>query len=155
VIIRFADQFNPWPTNTLHRCVIHPNGAYSRSNDVSINNLPYFVSPSFLPSIAAPVGLFVKWDMTLGQNGTALWIDGHTQDYFGEAVQSQRLAGERFWAADDRASQLTHGTASRMASTVYGLSERGHWRHLAIDEQEGRIAIGTATGMISLFEYSM
>jgi hypothetical protein len=89
--------------------------------------------------------------MVLGSRGTALWIDTHTEDYFGRGDQGQRLAatsvGPEEANGDDR-------MVSTMEASVFAVCEDDRWTRLAIDEEEGRVAIGSVDGTVTVMEYA-
>jgi hypothetical protein len=92
--------------------------------------------------------------MVLGSYGTALWIDSHTEDYFDHAVEGQRLAGTLFTAIESGGEvALNDQGAAATASMVYHVREDDGWVRIAIEEEEGKIAVGTSTAEITIFEY--
>jgi hypothetical protein len=139
----------------IHHFVLKPNIYYTADLPVSANNLPYHESPELAQIIDSPVRLFASPQMTLGKYGTAVWFDSHTEDYFGQSDRGQRLAGRvldtRLCA--DRIGDVSGQAPNVMASTVFGVRELDGWIRLAIDEEEGRLAVGCVDGDIVLFEY--
>jgi len=155
VLIRTASTYG-WPSNVLHYYTLQPNTSFSRTGSINTRNLPY-LHPRFVQSLASPVRLLAPSHAVLGPYGTALWIDNHTEDYFMQP--GQRLAG-RLLRDGDSAGQGATGPgppseipSDTMASTVYAVREHDDWLHVALDEQEGRIAVGNRNGKISLLEY--
>lgn len=122
---------------------------------INANNKPYLTEPILIRTFASPIRLFARWDMVLGSFGTALWIDSHTEDYFDHAVEGQRLAGTLFTTVDlgGQAVALSDEAASATASMVYQVREDDGWIRIAMEEEEGKIAVGTATAEITIFEY--
>ncbi|KAF7309501.1 F-box domain-containing protein [Mycena indigotica] len=154
LLVRYSSLF-PWPVNALHHYVIPRNSHYDAQQDISPNNLPYETRPALIQSFASPIRLFARWDMVLGKYGTALWIDSHTEDYFANSVEGQRLAGVLFSISEDEGEKvdLRELVASSHASTVYDVREDDGWMRIAVDDEEGKIALGTTTGEITLLEY--
>jgi hypothetical protein len=93
--------------------------------------------------------------MVLGAYGTALWIDSHTEDYFDHAVEGQRLAGTLFTTVEPGTAvvPLDEQGISATASMVYQVREDDSWVRIAIQEEEGKIAVGTSTAEITIFQY--
>lgn len=95
--------------------------------------------------------------MALGPYGTALWIDSHTEDYFGHSDRGQRLAGRfspSLTSEEVTSVELIDQVASTAARSVYDVSENDSWVRLALDEEEGRIALGSVDGQISVLEFA-
>jgi hypothetical protein len=153
LLIRVESTYG-WPSNVLHHYTLQPNTSFSRTRAINTHNLPYHF-PHFVRSIAAPVRIFAPTPTALGPYGTALWVDTHTEDYFMQP--GQRLAGRLLGDAEvgmravDAPSEFP---TEAMASTVYTVRAQDDWHHVALDEQEGRIAVGSAKGKILLLEYS-
>lgn len=119
------------------------------------------MSLTLVQSVASPVRLFASSHMTLGRYGTALWIDSHTEDYFGHSNHGQRLAGSiltmeesEYLDDSDNVDPSNQIASSVMASIVFGVKEHDEWVRLALDEEEGRIAVACASGEISLCDYA-
>jgi len=154
VLIRFRSWF-PWPVNLLHHYVLRPNKSYLPSKRVNTNNIPYS-KPVFMQSIASPVRLHAPSPMVLGLHGTALWVDSHTEDYFGDSGHGQRLTG-RILSDTEPHNDIepsVHMPSNEMASIVFRVQEHDGWTRLAIDEGEGRVAVGAEAGAITLLEYA-
>ncbi|KAJ7497952.1 hypothetical protein B0H11DRAFT_1997986 [Mycena galericulata] len=154
ILVRYASLF-PWPVNALHHYVLPCDESYDARDDITANNSPYLAEPVLIRTFASPIRLFARWDMVLGSYGTALWIDSHTEDYFAHAVEGQRLAGTLFTTVDPGAlvAALNDQVASATASMVYHVREDDGWIRIAIEEEEGKIAVGTSTAEITVFEY--
>ncbi|KAJ7105105.1 hypothetical protein C8R43DRAFT_1092170 [Mycena crocata] len=154
MLVRYASLF-PWPVNALHHYVLPCDNVYDARNNIDANNKPYLAEPVLMRTFASPIRLFARSDMVLGSYGTALWIDSHTEDYFEHAVEGQRLAGTLFTTVDpgEEVVALSDQVASATASMVYQVREDDGWIRIAIDEEEGKIAVGTATAEIMIFEY--
>ena len=146
VVIRFASTF-PWPTNVLNHYVFHPNEDYNRSLGVRPDNVPYDLTPLFIQTISAPLRLFAQSDMAIGDFGTLVWIDTHTEDYFLQAASGQRVVGRGL----DGDSDTTQATAS---GSVFNMHEGNGWHRLAVDERHSRIAIGMADGKITVLDFA-
>lgn len=136
-------------------------------------------APAMAHSIPSPIRLFTPSDMVLGRRGTALWLDA--QAYESGPAQAgdhgQRIAG-RILAAPpfplppsareggrnreggsgegqggDRVSPGWFGEGE--GPMVFHMQEEDDgWNRLALDEEEGRIAVGTVYGRVHLFEYA-
>ncbi|KAJ7777422.1 hypothetical protein B0H16DRAFT_1505423 [Mycena metata] len=155
ILVRYASLF-PWPVNALHHYVLPCDASYNPRDNIDANNKPYLSEAVLIRTFASPIRLFARWDMVLGSYGTALWIDSHTEDYYDHAVEGQRLAGTLFSAIEPRggpAVALDDQTATATASMVYQVREDDGWVRIAIQEEEGRIAVGTSTAEITIFEY--
>ncbi|KAJ6607030.1 hypothetical protein B0H10DRAFT_2073535 [Mycena sp. CBHHK59/15] len=154
ILVRYASLF-PWPVNALHHYVLPSDGSYLAGKAINLNNTPYLTDPVLIRTFPSPIRLFARWDMVLGSYGTALWIDSHTEYYFDHAVEGQRLAGTLFTSVDAGAEvlALTDQAASATASMVFQVRADDGWVRIAIEEQEGMIAVGTTTAEISIFEY--
>ncbi|KAJ7173706.1 hypothetical protein C8R46DRAFT_1189877 [Mycena filopes] len=154
ILVRYASLF-PWPVNALHHYVLPPDGSYNPRDGIDANNKPYLPEAVLIRTFASPIRLFARWDMVLGSYGTALWIDSHTEDYFDHAEEGQRLAGTLFTTIEpgEPTVALTDQTATATASMVYHVREDDGWVRIAIEEQEGKIAVGTATAEITIYEY--
>jgi hypothetical protein len=149
LLIRYKDHPMPWPTNTLHYCAFQPNPTYTPTQEISPRNLPYLRPPTEPLVLPAPLRMFAKWHMAMGEYGTVVWIDTHTEDQFGPTVsEAQRLVGALV-RTSSRSPQN-----GLMAEMFHGISGRGSWRQIAVNEQEGQIAIGHANGTTSIFSYS-
>jgi len=106
-------------------------------------------------TIASPINLFSTSHMALGDYGTAIWLDSHTEDYF-DSVRGKRLAGSLLASHDDDDGDDDAATnvPSSAAGMVFAIQEDDTWVRVALDEQEGRIALGSNTGSISILEYA-
>lgn len=181
VLIRF-DTWFPWPVNILHHYVLAPNPAFTTAPASS--GTPYLHAggaPAMAHSIPSPIRLFTPSDMVLGRRGTALWLDA--QAYEGGPAQAgdhgQRIAGRMLTATSSSAPSLSAGAPGESGegeaegggdrvsagwfgeeragadATVFHMQEEDDgWNRLALDEEEGRIAVGTVYGRVHLFEYA-
>ncbi|KAJ6561068.1 hypothetical protein DFH09DRAFT_1316190 [Mycena vulgaris] len=154
ILVRYASLF-PWPVNALHHYVLPCDESYVGRDPIGPDNMPYLPEPVLIRTFASPIRLFARWDMTLGSYGTALWIDSHTEDYFDHAVEGQRLAGTLFTTVDPgmEVVAMNDQGVSATAAMVYQVREDDGWIRIAIKEEEGRIAVGTSTADITIFEY--
>jgi hypothetical protein len=93
--------------------------------------------------------------MALGTHGMAVWLDSHTEDYFGRGDRGQRLAGCLLPAKDSVKEELAPDllTDATTQSSVLDVSEDDKWVRVALSEEEGRIAVGCNDGFISVLEY--
>ncbi|KAE9392891.1 hypothetical protein BT96DRAFT_967302 [Gymnopus androsaceus JB14] len=154
----------PWPVNLLHHYVLRPNDSYLppiRDNiAITSSNLPYHFPPVLSQTIASPVRLFAITDMALGPYGTAVWIDSHTEDFYHQGDVGQRLAGLMLNpVVDERQDAHIDGQAADQntqtagATIVFGVHETDDWNRVAIDEEGGRIAVGSVNGEIMIDDY--
>ncbi|KAL6307286.1 hypothetical protein BKA93DRAFT_815975 [Sparassis latifolia] len=138
--------------------------------------------PSMANSIPSPVRLFTPSDMVLGQYGTALWIDAQTDPNAPAQAgdHGQRIVGKMLSCPRSKPEHASEGAdvdrvspgfvesryaldASRLAAAaadaqspmmVFNLREQDEgWNRVALDEEEGRIAVGSVDGKVTLFEY--
>ncbi|PPQ65165.1 hypothetical protein CVT24_011028 [Panaeolus cyanescens] len=144
IMIRFGSYF-PWSINLLHRYELRINPAYDSSKQIDQGNAPYDLPPLLQETIASPIRLHATTDMVLGPYGTAVWIDSHTEDFFNHADRGQRLAGRLcpVRVGDGEEIELSDQVATSTASSLYGIQEEDSWLQVAIDEVEGRIAVGS------------
>lgn len=96
--------------------------------------------------------MMAMYDIALGSHGTIIYIDSHTESYFRHSDFGQRLAGTRM----DERSNSGGGEESIMVreSSVYTTSERDQWSKIALQEEEGKIAIGHVDGRITVLDYA-
>ncbi|KAG5718076.1 hypothetical protein E4T56_gene20687 [Termitomyces sp. T112] len=155
LLIRFGSLL-PWPVNLLHHFVLLPNPGFDGELHPSSNNLPYSDTPIVKRTISSPVRLFSKYHMALGSRGTAIFIDSHTEDYFHRGDVGQRLAGSYARDVSSVENDVEDSTEveSTMDSSVFGYRENDDWTRVAIDEEEGRIALGFLDGTIEIREYA-
>jgi hypothetical protein len=144
------------PINLLHQYVLQPNQSYKPLSEVDADNLPYHDMPVLQRTIGSPIRLFATYPMVLGTHGMAVWLDSHTEDYFGRGDRGQRLAGcllpaEIGNTTEDLAQDSQSSSAVR--PSVFEISEDDQWVRVALSEEEGRIAVGTYDGLISVLEY--
>ncbi|KAH6915812.1 hypothetical protein BKA70DRAFT_1216132 [Coprinopsis sp. MPI-PUGE-AT-0042] len=156
ILIRFGSIF-PWPVNMLHQIALRPNPTFERERGVTRVNLPYIFPPIAQQTLGAPVRLFSPTDMVLGPYGTAMWIDNHTEDEFGQAEQGQRLASRVTQPLhEDEAEELEltdQESSTTKAGSVLLYNEDVTWGKVAIDEEEGIVAVGGIDGRISVLGY--
>ncbi|CAL1714421.1 unnamed protein product [Somion occarium] len=176
ILLRF-DSWYPWPVNTLHHYTLSPCSSYHRSSAV----LPYLAAdsiPFMETSITSHMRLFTPSDLTIGQYGTALWIDA--QSDLTSSTQAgdlgQRLAGkvlrserDSSWDSDRPLLKpglpgvllLTNELEENMGTSgslvpvmVFGVWEtHSEWSKVAVEEGEGRIALGSVEGRICVMDY--
>lgn len=98
--------------------------------------------------------------MALGPYGTAVWIDSHTEDFYHQGDVGQRLAGLMLNpVVDERQDAHIDGQAADQntqtagATIVFGVHETDDWNRVAIDEEGGRIAVGSVNGEIMIDDY--
>ena len=94
----------------------------------------------------------------MGNRGTALWIDTHAEDYFGHSNRGQRLAARLTTTSEaedhlDEASEEDY-IVTTMEASVLGVCEEEDWTRVAVDEEEGRVAIGSMHGTVTILEYA-
>lgn len=172
LLIRFGSMF-PWPSeynrlvdlhnlkpclavNILHHFVLSPDPLFDPLAAIAPQNLPYLMQPKLVQSIASPIRLFAASHVTLGQYGTAVFIDSSTEDYFGHSDHGQRLGGEVLSHAtipDDNGDGNNHHAPSGSASMVFQVKASDQWIRAAMSEESGRIAIGCVDGGVHVLEY--
>lgn len=154
ILVRYGSLL-PWPINLLHQYVIQPNKSYDPMSPVDPINLPYELMPVLQRTIGSPIRLFATYHMALGTHGMAVWLDSHIEDYFGRGDRGQRLAGCLLPAQDSVKEEvaLTSLLDSTMWSSVFAISEDDKWVRVAVSEEEGKIAVGSNDGFISVLEY--
>ncbi|KAF9454396.1 hypothetical protein P691DRAFT_808531 [Macrolepiota fuliginosa MF-IS2] len=140
-------SIHPWPVNLIHRYVLNPNDFFDSTKPASRENLPYLFPPFNTQMIGSPIRLMATYDMTVGSHGTIVYIDSHTESYFRHSDFGQRLVGTHM---DEQAED---GTTVGETS-VYTVNERDQWTRIALQEEEGRIAIGHVDGRITVFDYA-
>lgn len=92
----------------------------------------------------------------VAEYGTGLWVDNHVEDYFGWGTPGERLVGrvlsdqrlEEEGEVDLSDDVLRHS----MGSIVYDVNSEDGWTCIAVDEKDGRIAIG-GEGGVQVLEY--
>ncbi|KAG6879932.1 hypothetical protein C0992_009288 [Termitomyces sp. T32_za158] len=149
------------PVNLLHHFVLLPNPGFDMKLPLSPSNFPYNDTPFMKRSVGSPVRLFAKYHMAIGSRGTAIFIDSHTEDYFGRGDIGQRLAGS--YARDVPTAERDEGihaqedsthVESTMDSSVFGYREDDDWTRVVVDEEEGRIVVGSLDSTIEIREYA-
>lgn len=145
------------PVNMLHQVVLRPNPAFDCEPGVTRVNLPYIFPPIAQQTLGAPLRLFSPSDMVLGPYGTAMWIDNHTEDEFGQAEQGQRLASRIApHPPEGEVGELEltdQESSTTKAGSILLYNEEATWGKVAIDEEEGIVAIGGIYGRISVLGY--
>jgi hypothetical protein len=141
----------------LHQVVLRPNPSFDREPGVTGVNLPYIFPPIAQQTLGAPIRLFSPTDMVLGPYGTAMWIDNHTEEEFGQAEQGQRLASRitpPLSGGEVEELDLTDQESSTTkAGSVLRYNDNATWGKVAIDEEEGVVALGGVDGRISVLGY--
>ncbi|KAJ3561594.1 hypothetical protein NP233_g10099 [Leucocoprinus birnbaumii] len=152
LVIRYG-SIHPWPVNLIHRFVLNINDAFDPSHGASRLNFPYVLPPLNTQMIGSPIRLMSTYDMAVGSHGTIIYTDSHTETYFNQSDFGQRLAGTRI---DEQPGDGTEGPIGTMVgeSSVYEITERDEWTRIALQEEEGRIAIGHVDGRITVLDYA-
>jgi len=174
ILIRFASGL-PWvsfpfatftahidvflqPVNLLHYFILCPNQAFDACRPVDQTNVPYEVAPKIRRTIGSPIRLFTPYHMVMGNRGTAIWIDTHTEDYFGRSGRGQRLAAILIATseAEDHLDEVSEEDyiVPTMDVSVFGVCEEDNWTRVAVHEEEGRVAIGSIDGTVTILEYA-
>ncbi|KAG5653610.1 hypothetical protein H0H81_011982 [Sphagnurus paluster] len=154
ILLRFGSLL-PWPVNLIHQFILHLNPSYDNTKPIASGNVPYEIVPTLRCQIGSPVRLFSNYHMAIGSRGTAVWIDNHTEDYFGHGECGQRLAGTLLATSDHQDMHEDYYEAeSSMGSTVFEYCESDEWTRVAIDNNEGMIAVGHLDGTIVVREYT-
>jgi len=140
----------------VHQYEILPNPYFIPSELPSELNVPYKYPPVHIGQIAAPIRLGAPSALVLGDYGTTIWLDGHTESYY-QAPVGQRIAGAYAKRISDDESEERFDTAARVSSFVFARQPAQHWSKLALDEEEGTIFIGSGVndgcGTIDVFKY--
>ncbi|KAF9525940.1 hypothetical protein CPB83DRAFT_908784 [Crepidotus variabilis] len=92
VFLRFASSF-PWAVNLIDHFEIRPNAYYVSADSPSEMNVPYEYPPMHIQTIGSPVRMHATTHMAVGEYGTVVWIDSHTEDYYVHSHRGQRIAG--------------------------------------------------------------
>lgn len=152
LVLRYG-SIHPWPVNLIHRFVLNINDTFDPSRSASKHNFPYILPPLNTQMIGSPIRLLSVYDMAVGSHGTIIYTDSHTETYFGHSDFGQRLAGTRI---DERSDDGIEGQVGTMVreSSVYQVTERDEWTKVALQEEEGRIAIGHVDGRITVLDYA-
>ncbi|KAJ7592789.1 hypothetical protein C8J56DRAFT_1161830 [Mycena floridula] len=136
-----ASTIRTSPTGTIH-LLIRPIVAQWNANilehyTISVDGSNR-LNPILRHSLAAPVRIAMPTPMTLGRFGTAVWIDGHVEDYFEiqGVVRGQRAAGLKLGPGEERADGLP--TSAR---SIYAVQQSERWTGIAIDEVGAQIAM--------------
>lgn len=135
------------PVNMMHRFMLRPNTDFDSSLPASRSNNPYVFPLVSAQSIGSPIRLMATYDMAVGSYGTIVYFDSHTEDYFGHSDFGQRLAGMRI-PGEGKAGEVVP------ESSVYKVIERDEWTRVALQEEEGKIAVGHVDGKITLLDYA-
>lgn len=171
ILLRY-DSWYPWPVNTLHHYTLRPNPEYTGSG----NDLPYLYSVQSKPimetTITSNMRLFTPSDMTIGEYGTALWIDAQSDPDSPQAGDlGQRLAGQALSpnpSQEDRTDNLPgslllsselegklDASNSYAAQPIFQIWDTySEWAKVAVEEKEGRIALGSVEGRIHVMDYA-
>jgi hypothetical protein len=150
------------PINLLHLFELHPNPGYEEGTVAFDRNppstIPYQFPPVLRQTIAAPLRLLAHTAMALGSHGTAVWIDSHTEDYLEHAGEGQRLASRAssslLTSRDEEGDgqdgslegELSDHVATTLEASVLCWNESQRWVMLAVDEEEGKVALGHTDG---------
>ena len=149
ILIRFSSGF-PWPVNVIHHYTLRLPPATSAAALDPILSLQQVIS--------APVRLFSTADMTIGTFGTAVWMDTHTEDYFGSAdgqATGQRLVGLSLRRVNPPAPPH-QAVPTSVATTTFRVNDEKNysWVKVAVDEREGKLGVADSIGNISIYEYA-
>jgi hypothetical protein len=153
ILIRFASVY-PWPINLIHHYELRANVFYSPDVPKTEHILPYHFPPTQRQMIASPIRLFAVSDMVIGPYGTAMWLDSHTEDFYGHSDRGQRLAGKHMHAIEDQEVIISEQPTSTVADSVFAIHEDDNWVRLAMNEDEGQVAVGRSDGKILVFDYA-
>ncbi|KAF9006204.1 hypothetical protein BDQ17DRAFT_1423891 [Cyathus striatus] len=155
ILIRFASVY-PWPINLIHHYELRANIFYSPNAPNTEHILPYHFPPTQRQTIGSPIRLFAVSDMVIGSHGTAMWFDSHTEDFYGHSDRGQRLAGKHMHVIEDSNQEAIESdqATSTTADSVFAIHEDDNWVRLAINEDEGQVAVGCSDGKILVFDYT-
>ncbi|KAH8104085.1 hypothetical protein BXZ70DRAFT_905197 [Cristinia sonorae] len=165
LLVRF-DSYYPWPVNLLHHFVLRPNHHFNPAlptpsgsslppvvktyniTTASDCNLPYILLPENISTIASPMRMFTPSDVILGPYGTGIWIDAQTDpDPTQAGDHGQRIAARMLVGGDGKSVDESKTRVLRVCES------ENVWSRLAMDEEEGRIAVGRMDGKITLLDY--
>lgn len=156
VVIRFSSNY-PWPTNILNHYILQPNYAYVPSSFIRPTNVPYNPHPVHMRTLSAPLRLFAQSDVAIGNYGTVLWIDTQTEEYFMQSATGQRLAGVSLLSIgpeEDQAEDPNAVAYSAGSESVFNIHDQNSWCLLAVDERNGRVALGALDGIVSVMDFA-
>jgi len=153
LVLRYG-SIHPWPVNLLHRYVLSSNDLFDPSLPVSRLNIPYNFPPVASQVIGSPIRLMATYDMAVGSHGTIIYIDSHTEGYFGHSNFGQRLAGTRIDGQLDNRGVGGDADPAARETSVYVVSEQDEWTRIALEEEEGKVAIGHIDGQITVLNYA-
>ncbi|TCD67382.1 hypothetical protein EIP91_012417 [Steccherinum ochraceum] len=148
LLVRF-DSYYPWPVNLLHHFILRPNELFQQSDiHPTKHNLPYILQPQTIATLASPMRMFTESDMVVGPYGTALWMDAQTDpDPTQAGDHGQRIATRML-------SKNTGQPVYEDVTRVLQICETENlWSRLAMDEEEGKVAIGHKDGTVTLLDY--
>lgn len=131
----------------IHRFMLYPNADFDPSLPVGKSNIPYAFPLTNVQAIGSPIRLLATYDMAVGSYGTIIYCDSHTEDYFGHSDFGQRLAGTRIPEGEE-VSEIDRDTS------VFRVNERDDWTRVALQEEEGKMAIGHVDGRITILDYA-
>lgn len=112
------------------------------SHPASKHNLPYVLPPRDTQKIASHVLFGDMIEMTIGSRGTIIYVDKDLPGYEG-----LRLVGNRMDESDRPVPRIRE-------SSEYHSTEQDDWTSIALQEEEGTIAIGDEDGRIVVFDYA-
>ncbi|KAF7357038.1 F-box domain-containing protein [Mycena venus] len=155
ILVRYASLF-PWPVNALHHYVLPCDDSYDPQDPIDGCNRPYCTEAILIRTFASPIRLFARWDMVL-----RFLRDGVVGRFpYGGLLRSRGWRGRDLLGLFSQPSSLAWKSSplndqgiSAVASMVYQVREDDRWVRIAIQEQEGKIAVGTSTAEITIFQY--
>jgi hypothetical protein len=164
ILLRHGSIY-PWPVNFLHQYTLGLDPHYDPTLPLSRTNIPYIITPVPIRAISSPVRLTAVSSSTLGSYGTAVWFDSNTEEFYGPGT-GQRVAGiftslppvdndeDRSQHSHQEAREFTAASVLHMEpSSIFASQNQDSWVNIAVDEVEGRIALGREDGGVDLFEY--
>jgi hypothetical protein len=127
--------------------MLYPDTDFNSSLPASRSNIPYVFPLTNVQTIGSPVRLLATYDMAVGSYGTIIYCDSHTESYFGHSDFGQRLAGTRIPEGGEVG-------AMDQDTSVYRVNERDDWTRVALQEEEGKMAIGHVDGKITILDFA-
>ncbi len=150
--LRPTGKLSYWAIDqVLRRFILNPNDLFDPTLPASSSNVPYNFPPIVYQVIESPAQYGTLRDMAIGSYGTIIYVD--TEGHFGPDEFGQRLAGTRIVG---HSGSVTGGEVDSAVqrTSVFMTSERNEWMKIALQEQEGKIAVGHQGGQITILDYA-
>lgn len=170
------------PTNPFFDPPLHaaqPDTAPGELPYLFSSRLLSSLQPYIADSISSPIRLFTPHDMIIGPYGTALWLDAQTDNNSQAGDRGQRIAGKvmRFVPRPTDAGAIRtpshavdlqipgdphsdgpqlgrEGVERRIGMIFHATDDTEEWGRLAVDEDEGQIAVSCIDGRVLVYDYT-